>query len=184
MNVGDGFIVRVPSSAGTNNNVKVSISVKTKAHMISPVGNDGYQRVIGLSNVDKDISESVVLKTSSKVCVDYVIVGNVKPDPALTDPTPEKTCYDKGTKYTQEGELTTKTNCKFNGWYTKDILTGKWTDGTNLNEDMTLYGAWDCPAVVNVPKTAANTPFIILGFGLISIVAGFGYYLLREKKAD
>lgn len=183
LNVGDGFIVRVPSSAGTNNNVKVSISVKTKAHMISPVGNSGYQRVIGLSTNDKTISKDLVLTTTnSEVCVDYVIVGNVKPDPSLTDPTPEKKCYDKGTKYNQENELTTRTDCKFNGWYTKDILTGKWVDGTSLNNDMTLYGAWDCPTVVDVPKTAANTPLIILGVGLVSIMAGFGYYMSTEKK--
>lgn len=183
-NVGDGFIVRVPSSSfNENSSVKITVSIKTNAHMISPVGNSGYQRVIGLSSTEKTLNKELVLTTASpKVCVDYVIVGNVKPDPSLTDPTPEKKCYDKGTKYTQENELTTRTNCKFNGWYTKDVLTGKWVDGTSLNGDMTLYGAWDCPAVVNVPKTAANTPLVILGLGLVSIVAGFGYYFIREKK--
>ena len=48
------------------------------------------------------------------MCVDYVIVGDVRPDPDLTDPTPGTSCYDKGTKYNQEKELTTRQeNCKF-----------------------------------------------------------------------
>ena len=220
-NVGDGFMVRVPASAGNNKSLKVTVSITSKAHMISPVGTNEYQRVIGLSTTDKAINESITLKTvTPQVCVNYVIVGDVKPDPALTDPTPETNCYDKGTKYTQEKELTTRTNCQFLGWFTKDVFTGKlddstyvsncyslkdyddhgtgirpncigpsttsdrWTDGTMLNNDLTLYGAWVCPTVVDVPATAAQTPLIILGFGLILIAGGTFYYLSKNKKSE
>lgn len=184
ISVNDGFIVRVPAkSFNSGDVVKPLVSIKTKAHMISPVGNSGYQRVIGLSTTEKEIQKELFLNVKKpQVCVNYVIVGNVKPDPTLTDPTPEKKCYDKGTKYNEENELTTKTNCKFNGWYTKDILTGKWVDGTELQNDMTLYGAWNCPAVVDVPKTAASSPLIIVGIGFVAIAYGAGYYLLRANK--
>lgn len=184
LNVGEGFIVKAPVSLFSSSGVvKPLVSIKTKAHMINPVGNSGFQRVIGLSTVDKELSKELTLTISPKVCVDYVIVGNVKPDPKLTDPTPDKECFDKGTPYSEKPKLTTKTNCTFNGWYTKDILTGKWVNGTALNKDMTLYGAWNCPKVT-VPPTAANTPLIILGVGFLSIAVGFGYYSFYHKKSN
>ena len=119
------------------------------------------------------------------VCVEYVIVGNVIPDPALTDPTPGKNCYDKGTKYTQESVLTTRQKtCKFKGWFTKETLTGKWIDKTALNKDLILYGAWDCEkgTTIEVPATAANTPIMILAVGSVIIIAGMGVYFYRSKK--
>ena len=214
-NVGEGFMIRVPSSAGNDKTLTVTVSINTKAHMISPVGTNDYQRVIGLSETGKTISKSITLKTTTaQVCVNYYIVGDVKPDPALTDPTPETNCYDKGTKYTQEKELTTRTNCKFMGWFTRDIFTGKigdstvvpncyykngdvdyncitteaasdrWVDGTVLNNDLNLYGSWVCPTVVDVPSTAAQTPLIILGVGLVAIVCGAFYYLFQKKKTN
>lgn len=160
----------------------VTVSINTRAHMISPVGNTGYQRVISLSDTERSVSKSLDL-TLAPVCVDYKIVGSVIPDPNLTDPTPDKSCYDKGTNYNQEKPLTTRTDCTFKGWYTSENLTGTWTDGTALNQDMTLYGAWECPEKVVVPPTAAGTSMIILGFGLLSVAGGFGYYVFKKKHA-
>lgn len=182
-NAGDSFLVKVPANTGDGKEVTVNVSIRTKAHMISPVGNSGYQRVIGLSINEKTIVQSVKLTTAAKVCVNYVIVGDVRPDASLTDPTPEKKCYDRGIFYNQEKELTTRTNCKFNGWYTKEVLTGKWVDGTALNNNLTLYGAWECPTNVIVPPTAAGTSLIIIGASLILVSGATGFYLIKEKKA-
>ena len=88
-------------------------------------------------------------------------------------------------KYNQEKELTTRQeNCKFDGWYTNEDLTGKWTDGTALNKDMTLYGAWDCGTTVTVPNTAATLPLIILGVGLVIIAGGVAIVVYRDKKLN
>ena len=136
------------------------------------------------TNLSKTISFTAKVD-KPKVCVDYVIVGDVRPDPDLTDPTPGTSCYDKGTKYNQEKELTTRQeNCKFDGWYTNEDLTGKWTDGTALNKDMTLYGAWDCGTTVTVPNTAATLPLIILGVGLVIIAGGVAIVVYRDKKLN
>lgn len=179
---GESFKIKTLSSLDANAKVTVTVSINTRAHMISPVGNTGYQRVISLSDTEKSVSKSLDL-TFAPVCVDYKIVGSVIPDPNLTDPTPDKSCYDKGTNYNQEKPLTTRTDCTFKGWYTSENLTGTWTDGTALNQDMTLYGAWECPEKVVVPPTAAGTSMIILGFGLLSVAGGFGYYVFKKKHA-
>ena len=186
---GESFQVKIPvSSLGQTTTIKVTVSaigVSSKAYIYQP-SDTSYQRLAVLYTDNKELSKTINLTAKldkPKVCVDYVIVGNVKPDPALTDPTPGKSCYDKGTKYDQEKGLTTRQeNCKFNGWYTKDNLTGKWIDGTALNNDMTLYGAWDCGTTIDVPNTAANLPLIILGVGLVIIAGGVGIVIYRDKK--
>lgn len=190
-NAGEKFLVKIPSNAlGQTTTIKVNVSAKgtsTKAYIYQP-SDTSYQRLAVLYTDNTDLSKSISLTAKvdkPKVCVNYVIVGNVKPDANLTDPTPGTSCYDKGTKYNQEKELTTRQeNCKFNGWYTKDNLTGKWTDGTALNNNMTLYGAWDCGTTIDVPNTAASVPLIILGVGLVIIAGGVGVIIYRDKKMN
>ncbi len=185
---GEKILVKIPASS-LKQTAKVNVTATaeiSKAYVFTPADSK-YQRTVSLykEEVSKTVQLTATYKEKDKVCVDYVIVGTVKPDPAKTDPTPGKNCYDKGTKYDQEKELTTRvSNCKFNGWYTKSDLTGKWTNGTALNNDMTLYGAWDCGTPVKVPPTAANTPLIILGVGLVAIATGAGVYLYRDKKIN
>ncbi len=186
---GEKFRVRIPSnSLGQTTTIKVTVSATSttnKAYIYQP-SDTSYQRVVVLYTDNGELSKTVSLTAKvdkPKVCVDYVIVGDVRPDPALTDPTPGTSCYDKGTKYDQENGLTTRQeNCKFNGWYTKEDLTGKWVDGTPLNNNMTLYGAWDCGTSVDVPNTAANISFIILGAGVLVIASGVAILIYRDKK--
>ena len=188
------FIVKVPvSSISKTTNLSVNVSSAgnvNRAYIYSP-GDASYQKVATLYTEEVKLEKTITLSarviTPGKptVCVEYVIVGSVIPDPALTDPTPGKSCYDKGTKYTQESVLTTRQKtCKFKGWYTKETLTGKWIDKTALNKDLILYGAWDCEqgTTIEVPATAANTPFVILGVGSVIIIAGVVVYIYRSKK--
>lgn len=190
LNAGDSFKVRVPASAGVGKTLTVTVSISSKGKMVipsdyNPSSDTAHQRIVYLDDTTKTITKSITLTTTTpKVCVDYKIVGSVKPDANLTDPTPDKKCFDKGTNYNQEKELTTKTDCKFKGWFTKDELTGKWVDGTALNNDMTLYGAWECPQTVDVPSTAASTSFMIVGIGLVIVAAGCGIYVFKVKKTN
>ena len=161
-----------------------SSSSDTKAYIFAP-SDSTVQRVVALYTETTPTPDPEPTPEPEKVCVDYVIVGNVIPDPAKTDPTPSEKCFNKGTEYDQEKGLTTRqSNCKFNGWYTKSNLTGKWTNGTALNNNLTLYGAWDCGTPVKVPATAAQTPLIILGVGLTAIAIGAGVYIYRNKKLN
>lgn len=197
-NANEKFVVRFSkNSISKTTSLSVNVSANgqvTKAATYKPA-NDEMQRVVALTTENVPVEKSVNLTANVEpgkpsVCVDYVIVGNVIPDPELTDPTPGKSCYDKGTKYTQEKKLTTRQkSCKFVGWNTKSDLTGTWTDGTALNKDMTLYGAWDCGSTpvtpgttINVPSTGANTPIAMIAGGIIIIAGGFGVYFLRSKK--
>lgn len=186
---GEKFQVRIPSNAlGQTTTIKVTVSATgatSKAYVYQP-SDSSMQRLTVLYTDNTDLSKTINLTAKvdkPKVCVDYVIVGDVRPNPDLTDPTPGTSCYDKGTKYDQENELTTRQeNCKFNGWYTSEDLTGKWVDGTALNNNLTLYGAWDCGTSINVPNTAANISFIILGVGLLVIAGGVAIIIYRDKK--
>lgn len=190
-NAGEKFQVKIPANAlGQTTTIKVTVSangVNTKAYIYQP-SDSSYQRLAVLYTDNDNLSKSFELTAKvdkPRVCVNYVIVGNVKPDPNLTDPTPGTNCFDKGTKYDQENELTTRQeNCKFKGWFTKDDLTGKWTDGTALNNNLTLYGAWDCGTNIDVPNTAASVPLIILGVGLVIIAGGVGIIVYRDKKLN
>lgn len=187
-NAGEKFIVKVPANAvGQTTTIKVTVSAtgnSLRAYIYQPT-DTSFQRLVALYP-EEEISKTVNLTAKldkPRVCVDYVIVGDVKPDPSLTDPTPGKSCYDKGTTYNQEKGLTTRQEgCKFNGWYTKDNLTGKWVDGTALNNNMTLYGAWDCGTVVNVPNTASKLSLIAVGVGVLVIIAGVTIIIYRDKK--
>ena len=178
-NANEKFRVRVPSSVGAGKNITATVKVAGTSYALVP-GSNETQRVITLYEDEVSDTKTIQLRTSESVCVNYVIVGNVKPDPAKTDPTPDQWCDKKGTEYDQEKELTTRTNCTFKGWFTKEDLTGKWVDGTALMQDLTLYGAWDCPATVIVPPTAANTPLIILGVGLICVSVCVYYYIRTD----
>ena len=188
-NSGDKFLVKIPANAlekTTTIKVKVSaVSGALKAYVLQP-SDTSIQRLVTL--YDDEVSKTVSLTAKldkAKVCVDYVIVGDVKPNPDLTDPTPGRSCFDKGTSYNQEKGLTTRQEgCKFNGWYTKENLTGKWIDGTALNNNMTLYGAWDCGSVISVPNTASKLPLTILGVGLLIIAGGVAIIIYRDKKMN
>lgn len=187
---GSGFVVSVPKASVTDtSSVNVTVSATgnvSYVNIYSPASTvenaSSYQNILMVDTKESTVSESLTLSaTAEKVCVNYVIVGDVIPDPNLTDPTPDSSCYDKGHKYKQEKKLTTRTNCTFKGWNLTRDLTGEWVDDTALNEDLTLYGAWDCPTVT-VPSTASSTPLIILGVGLVSISVGTMFYLVKEKK--
>ncbi len=190
-NAGDKFLVKVPVNAlGQTTTIKVNVSTTTstvKSYIYQP-SDSSYQRLTTLYTDNNELTKTVNLTAKvdkPKVCVDYVIVGDVKPDPSLTDPTPGRNCFDKGTSYNQEKGLTTRQeNCKFNGWYTKEDLTGKWIDGTALNNNMTLYGAWDCGTVVNVPNTASKLSLVIVGLGVVVIIAGVAIIIYRDKKMN
>ena len=188
---GSGFVVSVPKASVTDtSSVDVTVSATGDVSYVniytpdpSVANSTNYQKILIVDTKETTVSESLALSaTAEKVCVNYVIVGDVIPDPKLTDPTPDSSCYDKGHNYDQEKKLTTRTNCTFKGWNLTRDLTGEWVDGTALNEDLTLYGAWDCPTVT-VPSTASSTPLIILGVGLVSISAGTMFYLVKEKKS-
>ena len=188
-NAGDKFLVKIPANAlGQTTTIKVTVSAtasSSKSYIYQPT-DTSYQRLVALYTDDNELSKTVNLTAKldkPKVCVDYVIVGDVKPNPDLTDPTPGRSCFDKGTSYDQEKALTTRQeNCKFNGWYTKEDLTGKWVDGTALNNDMTLYGSWDCGTVITVANTASKISLIILGVGLLIIAGGVAIIIYRDKK--
>ena len=193
-NAGENFMVKVPAESVTKTtNVTVNVTsagTVTKAYIYAPA-DSSYQRVAALYTdevkLEKSINLTAVVNTPGKeyVCVDYVIVGKVIPDPALTDPTPSRNCYDKGTKYTQERKLTTRQKgCVFKGWNLKEDLTGQWKDGTALNKNLTLYGAWECEngSIIRVPSTGANVPLTILLVGSIITAGGAGLYFYRSKK--
>jgi len=187
---GSGFVVSVPKASVTDtSSIDVNVSATGTVSYVNIYSPDpsvanasNYQNILIADTKESTVSSNLTLSAiAQKVCVNYVIVGDVIPDPNLTDPTPGSSCYDKGHNYEQEGKLTTRTNCTFKGWNLTRDLTGEWVDGTALDEDLTLYGAWDCPSVP-VPPTAASAPLIILGVGLVSISVGTMFYVIKQRN--
>ncbi len=133
-------------------------------------------------------SEEVIVELK-KAKVTYEVVGTDKPDPNLTDPIPPVATVLTGEKYTAEPTLTTKDKariCTFNGWYNEDTLESKFIDGTEIEDDITLYGKWDCKdpeIIVNVPKTSASARKLIIGGTTVLALAGLGYYFVFKKDS-
>ncbi len=93
-----------------------------------------------------------------RASVDYEIVGDVEPDPSITDPVPvEDDLFCIGDSYTAQPGLTTSdSGYTFSGWYTDPECTDPWVDGTALSaENTTLYGRWYYGEAV---KTADPSP--------------------------
>ncbi|MBR2707984.1 MAG: isopeptide-forming domain-containing fimbrial protein [Bacilli bacterium] len=179
---------------GHTYNIKIKTNVKTGSDLTKYKQGDEYiipnyatSKIADHENTMHEQKTKIVNVKVSRIKVNYVIVGNVRPDSSKTDKTPGTDIIDKGTKYNAASQLKTNDTTKsytFKGWYTDEALTKKYVDGTVLNQDTTLYGAWEATVIVNVPPTAAQTPLIIAGLGLLVIAGGTTYYILNNKKSN
>lgn len=179
---------------GHTYNIKIKTSVKSGSDLTKYKQGDEYiipnyatSKIADHENTMHEQKTEIVNVKVVRIKVNYVIVGNVRPDSSKTDKTPGTDIIDKGTKYNAASQLKTNDTTKsytFKGWYTDEALTKKYVDGTVLNQDTTLYGAWEATVIVNVPPTAAQTPLIIAGLGLLLIAGGTTYYILNNKKSN
>lgn len=62
-----------------------------------------------------------------------------------------------GSAYTANAQ-TAVTGWTFNGWYTDEACTVKWTDGAELPGSMTLYGKWTKNSETPVTPAETQTP--------------------------
>ena len=123
-----------------------------------------------------------VLKEVGSITISYVVLGQLQPNAKLTDPIPTPEEILSGTKYTARPGLTTKDTsmeCIFNGWYKDSSLKTKYADGTELEEDLTLYGGWTCSKIVKSPDTGISLK-ILLVLGAVAII-GSGYIFIKRK---
>lgn len=127
-----------------------------------------------------------VYKEVEQVTIDYQIIGDTTPPADQTDPTPGSTTIIAGTKYKSENPLTTRYNlkkCTFKGWYQDRNMQTKYQDNTEVLEDMTLYGSWDCSEIVKVPPTAAFKSKIVIALGVLLVaVSALAFYAIARKK--
>ena len=151
------------------------------------IPNFATSKITDYENNNHEENTTIVNVKITKIKVNYVIVGSVRPASDKTDKTPDTDIIDKGTKYNAASQLSTRDTTRvytFKGWYTDEALTNKYVDGTVLNQDTTLYGAWESSLVVNVPPTAAQAPLIITGLGLLLIAGCVTYYVVNNKKSN
>ncbi len=131
-------------------------------------------------------TNEVTTDIKRKATIKYVVVG-ATPPADLTDKLPADETKYIGDSYEIKPGLTTTykdQKCTFNGWYKEEALKNKANGSYVLEGDTTLYGAWTCANTVVVPKTAAQTPLIILGVGLLSVATGIGFYIRKTKKKN
>lgn len=141
---------------------------------------------------DGEVEEKISKEVEAEIYrarVDYEIVGTDRPDPNLTDPLPQSVTLLTGEKYKAEALLTTRDEtkqCTFKGWYIDDQLDSKYVDNSEIEDDITLYGSWNCVPineVVNVPPTAASARrLVISGVAILALAGGGYYFLLRKNK--
>ena len=123
--------------------------------------NDEYQFSLDLSQTD-GLNATVKIYVSPKVQpvqltydlnggtidpdIKYTLAGWVYPDVTITTPTVEKD------------------NCTFDGWYTDEALTQKWTGTTMPNENLTLYAKWinNSTPVEPEPELTSAKYFVLL----------------------
>ena len=123
--------------------------------------NDEYQFSLDLSQTE-DRNATVKIYVSPKVQsvqltydlnggtidpdIKYTLAGWVYPDVTITTPTVEKD------------------NCTFDGWYTDEALTQKWTGTTMPNENLTLYAKWinNSTPVEPEPELTSAKYFVLL----------------------
>lgn len=126
-----------------------------------------------------------VEKEYKPIEITYKIISTITPDPKYTDPTPGVDSILPNSKYDAKGKLKTKDPkmvCTFKGWYTDDLLKKQYKDGTVLDEDITLYGAWDCKKVEKpVTPNTVDTIMKYTGLSLLAIgvVATSSFYIRR-----
>lgn len=84
-------------------------------------------------------------------CVDYAYVGDAPSDAVLPSTDVD---LEFGSAYTAKAQAAVA-GWTFDGWYTDEACTVKWTDGAELPGSMTLYGKWTKNP--EAPATPAET---------------------------
>lgn len=84
-----------------------------------------------------------------------------------------------GTEVEQDGKV-----CTLDSWYLDKDLKTKFDEETPINNNLTLFGRWECREIVNVPNTLLQIPrsIITLGCGLIILGIGIIIFIIRKKK--
>lgn len=86
-------------------------------------------------------------------CVDYAYVGDAPSDAVLPSTDVD---LEFGSAYTAKAQAMV-TGWTFDGWYTDEACTVKWTDGAELPGSMTLYGKWTKnPEAPATPKPSSK----------------------------
>lgn len=142
--------------------------------------------------------EEVALKAAhGLVSVNYQYVGDAPENAELPG---DEEGLEVGSAYTAKAQNPVE-GYTFDGWYTDEACTVKWTDGTELPGSMTLYGKWtknpEAPATPSdttnkpakkqvkksIPKTGDETssalPFAL--FGGAAAVIGLGVKSRRHE---
>ncbi|MBQ9011163.1 MAG: isopeptide-forming domain-containing fimbrial protein [Bacilli bacterium] len=161
---------------------------KYKKDDIYVIPNKSHLKVTTATNTIEEKDSNEVEKEIKRVTIDYKIVGNTKPDPSKTDQTPNADTIFAGEKYKSANPLTTRytdKQCTFNGWYTDETLQNKYQDNSVVNDDMTLYGSWNCLEIVSVPPTSSfiSRLVIVIAMLLIGGAAYIIYTITKDKKA-
>lgn len=86
------------------------------------------------------------------VSVTYEWAGELKPEDVQI---PEADTIEEGTEYTAREQEKTAENYIFDGWYTDEKCTERYTDGTVLNDNIVLYGQWLMKTTPVIPAAGA-----------------------------
>ena len=120
----------------------------------------GNKYTRGTLNNDLDLYGKWVCNNA--VSVNYHLLGNDVPLDSVSA-IPQSEIKYIGDSYTAKGGLTTtykNKKCTFNGWYSNSELTGdKYTTGT-LNNDLDLYGKFNCENLIKNPSKVVSKEIV------------------------
>ena len=84
-----------------------------------------------------------------------------------------------GTEIEQDGKA-----CTLDSWYLDRELKTKFDETTPINDNLTLFGRWECRQIetVDVPDTFLQIPTIVINLGCGLSILGIAIILFIIKK--
>ncbi len=185
------FKVRIPASSikeDTTLKLDIKASGNIKEAKIYKPSNSEYQRVVGLYNEEKPLSQTINMTINPKLSCSYV--NNKYYDKNGNETTKEiyikqcqPTCEKVDNKYYgKDGkEIDKKTFEKECGNPKCEYTDDTYYDANGKEVTKEQFDA-SCGQTVDVPNTSSNISPIAISLGLLAIVAGSGILLYRKKN--
>ena len=161
---------------------KVIVAYADESHDIYPVVNlDPYIMLSGEGTVDNPytITAPVKIKLETFGDLEKELIFRLETTGKTLNEIKEEINDQIGTEVEQDGKV-----CTLDSWYLDKDLKTKFDEETPINNNLTLFGRWECRETVNVPNTLLQIPrsIITLGCGLIILGIGIIIFIIRKKK--
>ena len=148
---------------------------------IYPVVNlDPYIKLSGTGTIDDPytITNPVKVKFETFGDLEKELIYRLETTGKTLEEIKEEINNQIGTEVEQDGKV-----CTLDSWYLDRELKTKFDEETPINNNLTLFGRWECRETVDVPDTLLQIPrsIITIGCGIIILGIGIVLWIIRKK---